>query len=308
MIEFEQDHDILLVLDQALGLLDHHLGNLDVAARRLVEGRGDDLAVDRALHVGDFLRPLVDQQHDQDDLGIIVGDRAGDVLQEHRLAGPRRRDDQRALALAERRDDVDHPRRLVLDGRVERVELQFLVGVERRQIVEIDSVANLLGIVEVDRRDPGQREIALAFLGPADLALDRVAGAKPEAPDDRRRDVDVVGAGEIIGFGRTEESEAVVQHLDGAGAHDLDPVLGLDFQDREHEVLLAHRRRAFDTHLLGHCDEVRGRLFLQFFQMHDGSFLGELCSSSSTGQVKAEGGRTPRMGTAGGDDARREPS
>ena len=35
----EQDHDVPLVLDQALGLLDHHLGHLDVARGRLVEGR-----------------------------------------------------------------------------------------------------------------------------------------------------------------------------------------------------------------------------------------------------------------------------
>jgi hypothetical protein len=40
----EQDDDVLLVLDQALGLLDHHLGDLHVALRRLVERRRDDLA------------------------------------------------------------------------------------------------------------------------------------------------------------------------------------------------------------------------------------------------------------------------
>ena len=68
-----------------------------------------------ALHVGDFLGPLVDQQDDQEHFGMVVGDRLGDVLQQHGLAGARRRDDQRALALALRRDDVDDPRRLVLD-------------------------------------------------------------------------------------------------------------------------------------------------------------------------------------------------
>ena len=40
----EQDDDVLLVLDEALGLLDHHLGDLHVALRRLVERRRDDLA------------------------------------------------------------------------------------------------------------------------------------------------------------------------------------------------------------------------------------------------------------------------
>ena len=106
--------------------------------------------------------------------------------------------------------------------------------------------------------DAGQSEIALAFLGPADLAFDGVAGAQPEAADDRRRDVDVVGTGEIIGLGRAEEAEAVVEDLDRARSHDLDAVFGLDLEDREHQVLLAHRRCALDAHLLGHCDELGG--------------------------------------------------
>ena len=69
----------------------------------------DDLAFHRALHVRHFLRALVDQQHDQVALGVVGGDRLGDVLQEHRLTGAGRGDDQRALALSDRRDDVDDP-------------------------------------------------------------------------------------------------------------------------------------------------------------------------------------------------------
>ncbi len=54
------------VLDQPLGLLDHHLGDLHVPGRRLVERRADDLAAaTEPLHVGHFLGPLVDQQHDE---------------------------------------------------------------------------------------------------------------------------------------------------------------------------------------------------------------------------------------------------
>jgi hypothetical protein len=169
-----------------------------VAAGGLVEGRGDHLALHRALHVGDLLGPLVDQQNDQEHLGMVVGDRLGDVLQQHRLADPRRRDDQRALALALRRDDVDHPRRLVLDGRIDRVELQFLVGVERRQIVEIDAVADGVRIVVIDLDDADEAEIALAVLGAADLALDRVAGPEAELADLVGRHVDVVGAGQVV--------------------------------------------------------------------------------------------------------------
>ena len=102
----EQDEHVLLVLDEALGFLDHHLGHLHVALRRLVEGRRDHLAVDRPLHVGDFFRPLVDQQHDQIHLGVIRRHRLRDALQQHRLAGARRRDDQAALPLADRRHQV----------------------------------------------------------------------------------------------------------------------------------------------------------------------------------------------------------
>jgi hypothetical protein len=110
----EQDDDVLLVLDEALGLLDHHLGHLHVALRRLVEGRADHLAAHRALHVGDLFGPLVDEQHDEVDLGVVLRDAVGDVLQQHRLARARRRDDEAALALADGRHQVEHARRQVL--------------------------------------------------------------------------------------------------------------------------------------------------------------------------------------------------
>src|SRR6266852_3922828 len=50
----EQDHDVLAVLHQALGLLDHHVGDLHVAVSRLIERGGHDLdrrALDVLLHV-----------------------------------------------------------------------------------------------------------------------------------------------------------------------------------------------------------------------------------------------------------------
>jgi hypothetical protein len=40
----------------------HHLGDLDVPHGRLIEGRGDHLALHRALHVGDFLGPFMISQ------------------------------------------------------------------------------------------------------------------------------------------------------------------------------------------------------------------------------------------------------
>ena len=157
----EQDDHVLLVLDQALGLLDDHLGHLHVPLRRLVEGRADHLAAHRALHVGHLFGPLVDEQHDQVNLGVIRGDRVGDRLQQHGLAGAGRRHDQAALALAERRHQVHDARREVLGVGL---ELDFLLGVERGEVLEEDAFLAAGRRLEVDRLDLDQGEVTLAFL------------------------------------------------------------------------------------------------------------------------------------------------
>ena len=54
------------------------------------------------------------------------------------------------------------------------------------------------------------------------MAVDGVAGAQAEAADLRGRDVDVVGAGQVVRFRRAQEAEAVGQHLDDAFADDVD--------------------------------------------------------------------------------------
>ena len=75
--------------------------------RRLVKGRADDFAMNGALHVCDFFRALIYEQDDERDFRVVAGDRVGDVLQQHGLAGARRRDDQGALPLADRRHQVE---------------------------------------------------------------------------------------------------------------------------------------------------------------------------------------------------------
>jgi hypothetical protein len=99
-------------------------------------------------------------------------------------------------------------------------ELEPLRRIERRQVVEVDAMPDLLRLVEIDRVDLEQREIALAVLGRADLALDRVAGAQAEAADLARADIDVVGARQVVGLGRAQEAEAVLQDLEHAVAED----------------------------------------------------------------------------------------
>ena len=97
MIESSRIVDVPPALDQPLGALQRHLGDLGVILDRLVERGRDDLALDRALHVGHFFRPLADQADHQVHVGIVGGDAVGDRLEQKRLAGLRRRDDQSAL-------------------------------------------------------------------------------------------------------------------------------------------------------------------------------------------------------------------
>ena len=64
MIESRRMRTSLRVFDQPLCLLDHHFRHLNVTLGWFVERRRNHFTVDRALHVGDFFGPLVDQQHD----------------------------------------------------------------------------------------------------------------------------------------------------------------------------------------------------------------------------------------------------
>ena len=252
----EQDDHVALVFDQALGLLDDHLGNLDVARRGLVEGRGDHLALDRALHLGDFLRPLVDQQHDHHDVGVVAGDRMGDVLQHHGLAALRAGHQHAALPLADRCDHVDHARSGVFLAPDVALELQALRRMERREVLEHDLVFRGLGRMEVDLVELDQREIALAVLRRADLAFDGVAGVQIETADLGRRDVDVVGACEVADVGRPQEAEAVGQYLEHAVTEDRLTFLRAILQQRKDEFLLPQPVGAIDLGGIGHLEQL----------------------------------------------------
>ena len=88
------------MLNETLRLFDHHLGDLYVALRGLVECGTYHLALHGALHVGDLLGTLIDEQDDEHHLLVIFGDGVGDILQQDGLAGFGRRNDQAALAFA----------------------------------------------------------------------------------------------------------------------------------------------------------------------------------------------------------------
>ena len=189
---------------------------------RAVERRGDDLALGGPLEVGDLLGPLVDEDDHQVALGVVGHDRVGDRLHDHGLAGLGRRDDQAALALADRGGDVDHPA-----DQVARLGLepQPLAGVERRELGEVDAVLGGLGVGAVHRVDAHHRVellLALALSGLAHLADDRVAAAQAVLAHHRQRDVDVLGAGQVAAGA---DEGVVVEYVEDARGRREDVVL-----------------------------------------------------------------------------------
>ena len=144
-----------------------------------------------------------------------------------------------------------------------RFQPQPLLRIERREVLEEELVARLVGRLEVDRLDLDQREIPLAVFRRPHLAGDRVAGLQVELADLRRRHVDVVGARQVVVVGRAQEAESVRQHFEHAfGEHEA-AQLGLRLEDLENQILLAHAGRAGDVQILGDLGELLNAHVLQ---------------------------------------------
>ena len=175
-------------------------------------------------------------------VGVVGGDAVGDLLEDGRLAGLGRRDDQAALAAADGRDQVDQALGEVVGGGL---QVEHLAGEDGRQVVEVGPPLGDLRIEAVDRLDAQQAEVLLALLGRAHLAGDHVARAQAEAANLRLGDVDVVGAGQEALL--AQEAEAVLDDLQHAAAEDVALLLGLGLQQAKDEVLLAQGAVAGDT-------------------------------------------------------------
>ena len=135
----EHDHDVLAEFHEPVRALEHHFAHFDVPFRRLVEARRDhfaDAPRDRFAH---FFRPFVDQENEQHGLGVIDRHAFGDGVEQRRLAGACRGDDECALSVADWRDQVDRAaRQLVADfGGASGLERETPLGVRRRERNEI---------------------------------------------------------------------------------------------------------------------------------------------------------------------------
>ena len=282
VMRVEQDDDVALVFDEALGLFDDHFRDLHVACGGFVEGGGDDFAFDGALHVGDFFGPLVNEQHDEDDFGVVRRDGVGDGLQQHGFAGARRCDDEAALAFADRGEQVhDTATDVVADG----LHFDAFVGVERGQVVEENFVAGFFRGFEVDGLDLDEGEVLFAFVRRANVTADGVAGLKVELANLGRRDIDVVGTGEIVVVGRAEKTVAVGEDFEDTLSEDVSLFFALRLEYFEDEVLFAESAGALDVEAARELAEFGDALFFQFGDGHCVLYDEAVFGMGSTGRV-----------------------
>ena len=147
--------------------------------------------------------------------------------------------------------------------------LDALLRVERREVVEEDLVARFFGRLEVDGFDLDEREILFAFVRRAHVAADGVAGLEVEFADLRGRDVDVVGAGQVVVIGGAEEAVAVREDFEDALGEDVAFFFALRLEDFEDEVLLAEAAGAGDFESARDAAELGNVFFFQFCDGHE---------------------------------------
>ena len=214
----------MAALHHALGLFEYHLRDFDVLVGGLVEGRGDDLGVDGALHVGNLLGALVDEQNHDVGLGVVLGDGVGDGLEQEGLTGFGRSHDETALTLADGCEHVHDAGRQVVGGGAAG-EVELLLGEKGREVLEGHAVAGELGRQTVDTQDGVHGEILLVLARRTDSALHDVAHAQAVGLDLLLGDVYVIGAGQVVVVGRAQEAEAL--RVDVEDAHGADEVAEL---------------------------------------------------------------------------------
>ena len=108
---------------------------------------------------------------------MIGSDRIRDGLQQHRLSCSRRRHDQATLSLADRSEQVQNSSREIL---LCSLELQPLVRIQRREVIEKDLIASLIRVLEVDGFDFDQGEVAFSIFRRTHLTRDRITRAQVE--------------------------------------------------------------------------------------------------------------------------------
>ena len=108
---------------------------------------------------------------------MVSCDGVGDILEQDGLTRLGLSDDQTTLPLAYGGKEVyDTHRYLVLYGRVAwRLELELLIGEDRGEVVEGDTVTHLRGSTTIDSSDLLEGEVLIPLLWRTDKALHEVS-------------------------------------------------------------------------------------------------------------------------------------
>ncbi len=176
------------------------------------------------------------------------------------------------------------------------LEIDQLVGVDRRQVAEDRAATGGVGVDAVDRVDPEHAPVLLGLARGAHGARDSVADAQAEAADLARADVHVLGARQQAV--PTHEAEALVDDVEDAGGVGVAGALGLALEDLVDQVVLAVDRcvdlelptdlsELGDAHLAQVADfevvALARRLdLLLLLELRHGSAEGGLAASSRT--------------------------
>ena len=175
-------------------------------------------------------------------------------MQQHRLAGTRRRHDQAALALADRRHQIDDAGGHLVAGRFQN---EPAVGMQRRQVLEDGRPGFLFRRMAVDRLDLHEGEVLLALDGQADRPFDDQAGAQAEPANLAGRDVNVFRRGQVVVGGAAQEAVAVGQDFEGAGAADDLAAFDLPADDGHDQLAAVHAGVFGDAFALGQGEQFR---------------------------------------------------
>ena len=138
----------------------------------LVECRSDNLRLNVACHLGNLLRTLVYEQYNHIYFGMVVGDGIGNTLQQHGFTRFRLRHNQRALTLADWREQIDDTigECIVSISR----EVELLARKERCHKLELHTVADKFGVQTVDFGYAHERKIFFALFRRADYAANGI--------------------------------------------------------------------------------------------------------------------------------------
>ena len=169
---------------------------------------------------------------------MVLGDGVRHLLEQDGLADARRRDDEPALAKADRREKIHHAHRHLARRRLKD---DAACGEGRREVLEVDDARRLAGRLAVHRHDVAKRKEAILVARVADRALHGVARAKRMAANLLEGNEHVLGTGEEVRLRAAEETVAFLDHFQTPRRHHGAAAVEVTANRPEDDLVAFHR-------------------------------------------------------------------